>query len=191
MVTGYWRSTSKVPHVRSSMSHKNCRNCICEPSEPPERSLQLKWRHMQFWRHSSVGFWHKQDLHRTGYNVEYENNAVLWPSWSRSIIKFCQKATHRLQLMKRFKLQRGTVPWVFFLWHTRFKDGKESIENTEREWRKRTITATLVASNEQALQEDIRLTVRTLSDMFGISIGTIYTILREDLLMTFLLSLFY
>jgi len=71
-----------------------------------------------------------------------------------------------------------------FLWHTRFKDGEESIEDTEGEGRKRKITATLVASIEQALQEDIRLTVRTLSGMFGISIGTIYTILREDLLMT-------
>jgi len=81
---------------------------------------------------------------------------------------------------------------LVFSWHKRFKDGEESIEDREREGRKRKITATLVASIEQALQEDRRLTVRTLSDMFDISIGTIYTILREDLHMTkvFLSSLF-
>jgi len=83
---------------------------------------------------------------------------------------------------------------LVFSWHKRFKDGdgEESIEDREREGRKRKIKATLVASIEQALQEDRSLTVRTLSDMFDISIGTIYTILREDLHMTkvFLLSLF-
>jgi len=82
---------------------------------------------------------------------------------------------------------------LLFTLHTRFKDGKEIIEDRQREGRKRTITATLVASIEQALQEDRRLTVRTQLDMFGISIGINFTILREDLLMTkvFLLLLFF
>jgi len=115
----------------------------------------------------------------------------------RSIIKFCQQlgdtptATYeKIQITKgKDSVSRSLV----FSWHKRFKDGEESIEDREREGRKRKITATLVASIEQALQEDRRLTVRTLSDMFDISIGTIYTILREDLHMTkvFLLSLFY
>jgi len=61
------------------------------------------------------------------------------------------------------------------------------MDDRERGGRKRTITATLVASIEQALQEDRRSTVRTLSDMFGISISTIYTILREDLHMGIIL----
>jgi len=51
--------------------------------------------------------------------------------------------------------------------------------------------ATLMASIEQALQEDRRFTVRTLSDIFGISIGTIYTILRKDLHMTNVFLLLY
>ena len=98
----------------------------------------------------------------------------------RSIIKFCQKlgdtptATYeKIQVTKgKDSVSRALV----FSWHKRFKDGEESIEDREREGRKRKITATLVASIEQALQEDRRLTVRTLSDMFDISIGTIYTI---------------
>jgi len=46
---------------------------------------------------------------------------------------------------------------LVFTWHKRFKDGKEIRANREREGRKRTITATLVASIEQALQADVRL----------------------------------
>jgi len=61
------------------MSHKIVVIVYANLKRPPERRLQLKWRQMQFWRHSSIRFWHKQDLHCTGYNVEYENNAVVWP----------------------------------------------------------------------------------------------------------------
>jgi len=88
----------------------------------------------------------------------------------RSIIKFCQKlgdtpsATYeKIQITKG---KNSMSHALVFKWHKRLKDGEESIEDREREERKRKITATLVASIEQALQVDRRLTV--LSDMFGI-----------------------
>ena len=64
------------------MSHKIVVIVSANLKRLPERRLQIKWRRMQFWRHSSFIFWHKQDLHHTSNNLE------------------------------KIKLQMGSIPWA-------------------------------------------------------------------------------
>ena len=87
MVTGTRRSMSKVPHARSSMSHKIVVIVFANLKRLPEWRLLFKWRHMQFWGHSSVRFWHKRDLHHTSYKFCHGINILKMEKKSWTIEK--------------------------------------------------------------------------------------------------------
>jgi len=106
----------------------------------------------------------------------------------RSIIKFCQELGHtptQTYKMLGSTLHRPNVSRALvFKWHRRFRDGRESLHDDEGRGRKREMSTTLATSVSRALTEDRRLTVRALSERFGVSYGTIYTILTEELKMS-------
>lgn len=67
-------------------------------------------------------------------------------------------------------------------WYKRFHDGRESLEDDERESKLRTVrTPETIQKVQQFLAEDRNALVRMIADAVGISAGAVYTILTKDL----------
>jgi transposase len=103
----------------------------------------------------------------------------------RAIVKFCQQmgdtpsATY--EKIKLTKGNKSASRSLVFSWHKRFKDGQLEITDRKGRGRKREIDGTLVTSIASVLQKDRRYTVRELSAMFDVSIGSVYSILTKEL----------
>lgn len=106
----------------------------------------------------------------------------------RANIKFCMELgktpTETFKMMQRTPSNSSVKRALVFKWYKRFADGRDSLEDDEGRGRKTKISSDVVASVREALDSDRRLTVRTLSAMIGVSVGTIYTILTEHLKMS-------
>lgn len=106
----------------------------------------------------------------------------------RANIKFCMELgktpTETFKMLQRTPSNCSVKRALVFKWYKRFADGRDSLEDDEGRGRKTKISSDVVASVREALDGDRRLTVRTLSAMIGVSVGTIYTILTEHLKMT-------
>lgn len=106
----------------------------------------------------------------------------------RSVIKFCQQLgetpTNTYKKIITAKGKDSVSRTLVFDWHRRFKNGEESIEDRDGRGRKRKITSTSVTAIADALRRDRRLTVRALADEFDISVGSIHSILINELKMT-------
>ena len=76
-------------------------------------------------------------------------------------------ATHRKHAVSRT---------VFFDWHTCFREGTTSINDTEGRGRKKKVKPTLVALVANALENDELLTVKTLETKFVVSYGPMQTV---------------
>ena len=69
-------------------------------------------------------------------------------------------------------------------WVRQFKEGRTSCENNPKEPRPRTSRSEdMIARVEQVVMEDRRLTVRQIAANTGISLGSVDTILHDDLKM--------
>ena len=71
-----------------------------------------------------------------------------------------------------------------FEWHKRFKEGRESVRDDERCARsKEVITLELIGQIMNFIDNDRRVSIETISAQFDISVGTVHTIIREELKM--------
>ena len=69
-------------------------------------------------------------------------------------------------------------------WVRQFKEGRKSCENKPKEPRPRTSRSEdMIARVEQMVMEERRLTVKQIAAIAGISVGSVDTILHEDLKM--------
>ena len=100
-------------------------------------------------------------------------------------IKFCFK------LGKNATKTNGMIQTAFgpscmnqasvFEWHKRFKKGKESVRDDERCGRSKEVrTPELIGQIKNFMDKDRRVSIETISD---VSVGTVYTIIREELKM--------
>jgi len=112
---------------------------------------------------------------------------------TRSVIKFRQQqgdtpsktlkesaATHRKHAVSRT---------VYFDWHTCFRGGTTSINDTEERGRKKKSTPTLVTLVANALENDELLTVKPLETKFAVSYGPMQTIFKTVLSSGYILIL--
>jgi transposase len=113
----------------------------------------------------------------------------------RAIIKFCQEEgetpSKTYKRILDIKGKASVSRTLVFDWHKRFREGMTEISDKEGRGRKTKITGTLVTSIAATLEKDRRLTVRALSSMFGISYGTVQSILTKDLKMRKVSTLVY
>ena len=73
--------------------------------------------------------------------------------------------------------------WVFE-WHKRFKEGKESVRDDERCWRSKEVsTPELMGQIKNFMDKDRDVSIETISAQFDVSVGTVHTIIREELKM--------
>ena len=69
-----------------------------------------------------------------------------------------------------------------FEWHMRFKEGRESVRDEERCWRSKEVrTPELIGKIKNFIDKDRRVSIETISAQFDISVGTVHTIIREEL----------
>ena len=107
----------------------------------------------------------------------------------RYAIKFCFKLgknaateTYRI-LQTAFGASCMNRAWVFE-WHKRFKEGKESVKDDERCGRSKEVrTSELIGQMKNFIDKDRCVSIETISAQFDISVGTVHTIIREELKM--------
>ena len=103
-------------------------------------------------------------------------------------IKFCFKfgknATETFGMLQTafepFCMNLASV----FEWHERFKEGRESVRDDERCWRSKEVrTPELIGQIKNFMDKDRRMSIETISAQFDVSVGTVHTIIREELKM--------
>ena len=68
--------------------------------------------------------------------------------------------------------------------HKRFKEGRESVRNDERCGRSKEVrTPLLIGQIKNFIDKDSRVSIETISAQFDVSVGTVHTIIREELKM--------
>ena len=71
-----------------------------------------------------------------------------------------------------------------FEWHKRFKEGRESVRDDERCGRSKEVRIPeLVGQIKNFMDKDCRVSIETISTQFDVSVGTVHTIIREELKM--------
>ena len=71
-----------------------------------------------------------------------------------------------------------------FEWHKRFKEGRESVRDDERCGKSKEVrTPELIGQIKNFMDKDRRVSTETISAQFDVSVGTIHTIIREELKM--------
>ena len=71
--------------------------------------------------------------------------------------------------------------WVFE-WHKRFKGGRESVRDDERCGRSKEVrTPELIGQMKNFIDKDRCVSIETISAQFDVSVGTVHTIIREEL----------
>ena len=71
--------------------------------------------------------------------------------------------------------------WVFE-WHKRFKEGRESVSDDERCGRSKEVrTPELIGQIKNFSDKDRRVSIETISAQFDVSVGTVHTVIREEL----------
>ena len=71
-----------------------------------------------------------------------------------------------------------------FEWHKRFKEGRESVREDERCGRSKGIrTPELIDQIKNFIDKDRHVSIETISAQFDVSVGTVHTIIREELKM--------
>ena len=71
-----------------------------------------------------------------------------------------------------------------FEWHKRFKEGRVSERDDERCGRSKEVrTLELIGQIKNLMDKDRRMSIETISAQFDVSVGTVHTIIREELKM--------
>ena len=69
-------------------------------------------------------------------------------------------------------------------WHKRFKEGRESVRDDERCGRSKEVkTSELTGQIKNFMDKDRSVSTETISAQFDVSVGTVHTIIREELKM--------
>ena len=73
---------------------------------------------------------------------------------------------------------------LVFEWHKRFKEGRESVRDDERCSRSKEVrTPELIGQIKNVMNKDGHVFIETISAQFDLSVGTVHTIIREELKM--------
>ena len=69
-------------------------------------------------------------------------------------------------------------------WHKRFKKGRESVRDDERCGRSKEVrTPEMIGQIKNFMDKDRRVSIKTISAQFDVSVGTVHTIIRKELKM--------
>ena len=103
-------------------------------------------------------------------------------------IKLCfkhEKNATETHGMLQTSFRPPCIHWASaFEWHKRFKDGRESVRDDERCGRNKEVRKPeLISQIKNFMDKDHRVSIETVSAQFDVSVGSVHTIIREDLKM--------
>ena len=103
-------------------------------------------------------------------------------------IKFCFKfgknATEMYEMLQTAFQPSCMNQALVFEWHKRFKEGRESVRDDERWGRSKEVrTPELIGLIKNFMDKDRRVSIETISAQFDVSVGTVHTIICEELKM--------
>ena len=106
----------------------------------------------------------------------------------RYAIKFCLKlgknATETYGMLQTAFLPSRMNQASVFEWHKRFKEGRESVKDDERCGKSKEVrTPELIGQLKNFMDKDRRVSIETINAQFDVRVGTIHTIIREELKM--------
>ena len=79
-----------------------------------------------------------------------------------------------------------------FEWHKRFKEGRESVRDDERCGRSKEVRIPeLIGQIKNFMDKDRRMSIEIISAQFDVSVGTVHTIIREELKMRKICAKFF
>ena len=113
----------------------------------------------------------------------------------RYAVEFCFKLGKNTtetygMLHTAFRASCMNRAWVFE-WHKRFKESRESVRDDERCGRSKEVrTPELISQIKNLMDNDHRVSIETISVQFDDSVGTVNTIIREELKMREICSKF-
>ena len=128
----------------------------------------------------------KPDCHRWG--ISKIQSGREYTLEERYAIKFCfqvgKNATETYGMLQTAFgascMNRASV----FEWHKRFKEGRESVRDYERCGRSKEVrTPQLISQIKNFMDKDCCVSIETISAPFDVSVGTVHTIIREELKM--------
>ena len=105
----------------------------------------------------------------------------------RYAVKFCFKlgknaATETYGMLRTAFRPSCMNQASVFEWHKRFKEGRESVRDDERCGRREEVrTPELIGQIKNFMDKDRRVSIETISAQFDVSVGTVRTIIREEL----------
>ena len=87
--------------------------------------------------------------------------------------------------MLQTAFQPSCMNWAsVFEWHKRFKEGRESVRDDERCGRSKEVrTPELIGQIKNFMDKDCHVSIETISTKFDVSMGTVHTIIHEELKM--------
>ena len=108
----------------------------------------------------------------------------------RYAIKFCFKLEKKKNATETYRILQTAFGAScmnrvsVFEWHKRFKEGKESVRDDEMCGRSKELrTPELIGQIKNFMDKDRRVSTKTISAQFDVSVGTVHTIIREELKM--------
>ena len=106
----------------------------------------------------------------------------------RYAIKFCfkrgKKATETYGMLQTAFEPSCMNQASVFQWHKRFKEDRESMRDNERCGRSKEVRTTeLIGQIKNFMDKDCRVFIETISAQVNVSVGTVHTIIREELKM--------
>lgn len=101
----------------------------------------------------------------------------------RSVVKFCvalhKSPTETLKMIKSTGKYDKCSPAFVYKWHSRFRSGRESIDDDVRSGRPAVVTCSIENSVKDMVRSDRRTTVRVIANELGVSCSTVHRILTE------------
>ena len=122
----------------------------------------------------------RQNGWRSASDVTHRKHAeVLWGSEERELST--RRQTRRIDFWSsQSRGERASV----FEWHKRFKEGRESVRDDERCGRSKEVrTPELIGQIKNLMDKDRRVSIDTISAQFDVGVGTVHTIICEELKM--------
>ena len=103
----------------------------------------------------------------------------------RYAIKFCfklRKNAREMYGMLQTAFGASSMNWAsVFEWHKRFKEGRESVREDERCGRSKEVrTPELIGQIKNFMDKDRRVSIKTISAQFDVSVGTVHTIVHKE-----------
>ena len=102
----------------------------------------------------------------------------------KSCFKLGKNATETYAMLRTAFGQSSMNRVSVFEWHKRFKEGRESVRDDERCGKSKEVrTPELIGQIKNFMDKDRRVSIYTISAQFDVSVGTVHTIIREELKM--------